>query len=100
MAFVQNFPFFSIILTIFSGPLSTMLSNKKAKIWNMILIGIVCALNIAVLAFVISTGESIDGLVHLVEKAGGIVYKKLFVLAEGDSKNRTDIEYLATIPLL
>jgi adenine phosphoribosyltransferase len=49
---------------------------------------------------VISTGESIDGLVHLVEKAGGIVYKKLFVLAEGDSKNRTDIEYLATIPLL
>ena len=49
---------------------------------------------------VISTGESIDGLVHLVEKAGGIVYKKLFVLAEGDSKNRTDIEYLATSPLL
>ncbi len=49
---------------------------------------------------VISTGESIDGLVHLVEKAGGIVHKKLFVLAEGDSKNRTDIEYLATIPLL
>ena len=49
---------------------------------------------------VISTGESIDGLVHLVEKAGGIVHKKLFVLAEGDSKNRADIEYLATIPLL
>ena len=43
------------------------------------------------LFIILSTGESIDGLVHLVEKAGGIVYKKLFVLAEGDSKNRTDI---------
>ena len=29
-----------------------------------------------------------------------IVYKKLFVLAEGDAKNRTDVSYLATIPLL
>ena len=58
MAFVQNFPFFSIILTIFSGPLSTILDNKKVKIWNMLLIGIVCALNLAVLGYVISTGES------------------------------------------
>ena len=49
---------------------------------------------------VISTGESLKGLEDLVEKAGGIVYKKLFVLAEGDSKNRPDVTYLATIPLL
>lgn len=49
---------------------------------------------------VISTGESVKGLEMLVEKAGGIVYKKLFVLAEGDSKNRADVNYLATIPLL
>ncbi|MBE5733643.1 MAG: adenine phosphoribosyltransferase [Clostridiales bacterium] len=49
---------------------------------------------------VISTGESEKGLEMLVEKAGGIVYKKLFVLAEGDSKNRADVDYLATIPLL
>ena len=34
------------------------------------------------------------------EKAGGIVYKKLFVLAEGASKDRPDVNYLATIPLL
>lgn len=49
---------------------------------------------------VISTGESVKGLEALVEKAGGIVYKKLFVLAEGDAKDRADISYLATIPLL
>ena len=49
---------------------------------------------------VVSTGESEKGLETLVEKAGGIVYKKMFVLAEGDSKNRSDILYLAHIPLL
>ena len=49
---------------------------------------------------VISTGESLLGLEDLVKKAGGIIHKKLFVLAEGDSKNRSDVNYLATIPIL
>ena len=49
---------------------------------------------------VISTGESLAGLEELVNKAGGIIYKKLFVLAEGAAKDRKDVEYLATIPLL
>ena len=48
---------------------------------------------------VLSTGTSLSGLEKLIEKAGGIVYKKLFVLAEGDAQNRPDVEYLATIPL-
>ncbi len=49
---------------------------------------------------VISTGESLKGLEALVEKAGGMVYKKLFVLAEGDAKDRSDVQFLAHIPLL
>ena len=49
---------------------------------------------------VVSTGESLKGLIALVEKAGGTVYKKLFVLAESDAKDMPDINYLATIPLL
>ena len=55
---------------------------------------------VAIVDDVISTGESLKGLEALVEKAGGIVYKKLFVLAEGPAKDRPDINYLATIPLL
>ncbi|MBO4251724.1 MAG: adenine phosphoribosyltransferase [Clostridia bacterium] len=55
---------------------------------------------VAIVDDVVSTGESLKGLEELVSKAGGIIYKKLFVLAEGDAKDRKDIEYLATIPLL
>ena len=49
---------------------------------------------------VISTGASLLGLEALVEKAGGTVYKKIFVLAEGDAAKREDVSYLASIPLL
>lgn len=55
---------------------------------------------VAIVDDVVSTGESLKGLEDLVLKAGGIIYKKLFVLAEGKAKDRPDIAYLATIPLL
>ncbi|MBE7087687.1 MAG: adenine phosphoribosyltransferase [Clostridiales bacterium] len=49
---------------------------------------------------VVSTGESLAGLVKVVEEAGGIPYKNAFVLAEGDAKDRNDVIYLQSIPLL
>lgn len=49
---------------------------------------------------VVSTGASLEGLEEIVQKAGGTVYKKAFVLAEGDAAYRKDVIYLATIPLL
>ncbi|MBQ9485250.1 MAG: adenine phosphoribosyltransferase [Clostridia bacterium] len=55
---------------------------------------------VAIVDDVVSTGESLKGLEALVKKAGGIVSQKLFVLAEGDAKDRPDVQYLATIPLL
>ncbi len=49
---------------------------------------------------VVSTGASLKGLEDIVKKAGGIIHKKAFVLAEGDAKNRPDVIYLQSIPLL
>ena len=49
---------------------------------------------------VVSTGASLKGLEAIVEKAGGIICKKAFVLAEGDAADRNDIVYLEKIPLL
>ena len=48
---------------------------------------------------VISTGASLIGLEKLIEKAGGIVHKKAFVLAEADAADRKDVIYLASIPI-
>lgn len=48
---------------------------------------------------VISTGESLRAVEELVEKAGGTVAGKMFVLAEGDAAKRDDVIYLARLPL-
>ena len=48
---------------------------------------------------VISTGESLAALEHLVNSAGGEIVGKMTVLAEGEARDRTDITYLAYLPL-
>ncbi len=48
---------------------------------------------------VVSTGASLSGLEKLVTKAGGVIYKKAFVLAEADAADRKDVLYLASIPI-
>ena len=48
---------------------------------------------------VISTGESLHALETLVTEAGGIVSGRMAPLAEGDAAERSDIIYLAKLPL-
>lgn len=48
---------------------------------------------------VISTGESLRAMEELVRQAGGIIAGRMAVLAEGKAKDRTDIQYLAPLPL-
>lgn len=57
MAFVQNFPFMSIILSLFSGPLSSILDGKKAKWVNTAVITIIGCMSAAVLWYVLGTGQ-------------------------------------------
>lgn len=55
---------------------------------------------VAIVDDVVSTGGSLRGLEKIVNLAGGEIYKKAFVLAEGDAANRDDIVYLAKIPII
>ena len=48
---------------------------------------------------VISTGDSLRAIEELVTRAGGTVVGKMAVLAEGDAKDRDDIQYLQVLPL-
>lgn len=58
MEFVQNLPFMSIILSLFTGPLSSILDGKWAKRLNLFVISLLTFMQAAVLAFTISTGSS------------------------------------------
>ena len=48
---------------------------------------------------VISTGESLRAIEHLVEQAGGEICGRMAILAEGDAINRPDLIYLEELPL-
>ena len=50
--------------------------------------------NVCVIDDVVSTGDSLLALEHLVKKAGANVVKKACILAEGDASKREDIIYL------
>lgn len=54
---------------------------------------------VALVDDVISTGESLNAIERLVEKAGGIITAKAAILAEGDAANRDDIIFLEELPL-
>ncbi|MDO4976585.1 MAG: proton-conducting transporter membrane subunit [Eubacteriales bacterium] len=58
MAFVQNFPFMCIILSLFSGPLSMVLDGKNAKKVNLFVLSIIGVMSATVLTFVCKTGQS------------------------------------------
>lgn len=58
MSFVQNFPFFSIILAMFSGIVSSVLSGKKARNLSLAMIVVTTALSAGTLAFCLKTGQS------------------------------------------
>lgn len=58
MSFVQNFPFFSILISLFAGPLSSMLNGKWAKRVNLLVVTIIGIMSACVFAFVTKTGES------------------------------------------
>ena len=48
---------------------------------------------------VISTGGSLAAVENLVRQAGGLIAGKMAILAEGDSKDRSDILFLEPLPL-
>ena len=58
LAFVHNFPLFCIILTLFSGPCSMILSAKKARILNLCVITAVGIMSLLVLVEVCMSGGS------------------------------------------
>ncbi len=58
MAFVQNFPSFSIILPMFTGVLCAVLKPKAARNLCMGTIALVGAMSVALLCYVLQTGEA------------------------------------------
>lgn len=58
MELVQNFPFLSIIIALFSGPLCSILGSRWARRVNTAVIALIGIMSAAVLAYTLRMGES------------------------------------------
>ena len=58
MAFVQNFPFFCILLTLITAVITSVIGRRKAIWVTTFLITAVTAMTVCVLAYTLSTGDS------------------------------------------
>ena len=58
MDFVCNFPFFSILLSLFSGTICSILPGRAAKVVNRIVIAAVGVMSGILLVYLLGTGES------------------------------------------
>lgn len=56
MAFVQNVPFFSIMISMFAGILSSILSPKMARRLNLAAITVIGAMSMWLLVFILQSG--------------------------------------------
>ena len=57
MALIQNVPLVSILLSLFAGPISSVLDGKWAKRLNLFVITFIGILSTALLSFVIGTNQ-------------------------------------------
>ncbi len=58
MDFIQNFPFFCIIISMFSAIISFILPGKAAKYLHVIMVSAVLVMSLCILGYVCQTGES------------------------------------------
>lgn len=85
---------------VFEAELRSITTAKDQKLYlDMADAELMKGKKILIVDDVISTGESLRAIEHLVEKAGGIICGKMTILAEGDAQEREDLVYLEKLPL-
>lgn len=90
--YMQDYCLESHVDSITTGEQSLYLSKHDADLLK--------GKRVAIVDDVVSTGSSLKGIEKIVELAGGTIVSKAFVLAEGDASKRTDVVFLASIPIL
>ena len=85
---------------VFEAELRSITTNKDQRLYlDVADAEMMKGKKILIVDDVISTGESLSAIEHLVKLAGGIVCGKMTILAEGDAQQREDLIYLEKLPL-
>lgn len=58
MEFIRNFPFFSILLSLGSGVLTSIMNRKVARLWNTFVLLVVTVMSAVLFVYMLGVGES------------------------------------------
>lgn len=85
---------------VFEAELHSITTDKDQKLYLDIADAeLMKGKKILIIDDVISTGESLAAIEHLVKMAGGNICGRMTILAEGDAQDREDLIYLEKLPL-
>ena len=85
---------------VFEAELHSITTDKDQKLYLDIADAeLMKGKKILIIDDVISTGESLAAIEHLVKMAGGNICGRMTILAEGDAQGREDLIYLEKLPL-
>lgn len=57
MDFIRNFPFFSILLSLGSGVLTSIMNRKVARLWNTFILLVITAMSAVLFVYMLGMGE-------------------------------------------
>lgn len=57
MDFVQNFPFFSILLSLGSGVLTSIMNKQVARLWNAFILVVITVMSAVLFIYILGVGE-------------------------------------------
>lgn len=57
MDFVQNFPFFSILLSLGSGVLTSIMNKRVARLWNAFILVVITVMSAVLFIYMLGVGE-------------------------------------------
>ena len=85
---------------VFEASLRSITTEKEQKLYlDVADAKLMEGKRVLIIDDVISTGESLLAIEHLVKLAGGNIVGRMAILAEGDAQNRDDLIYLEKLPL-
>ena len=66
MEFIRNFPFFSILLSLGSGVLTSIMNRKVARFWNTFVLLAVTVMSAVLFVYMLGVGEPYTlSLIHI-----------------------------------
>lgn len=59
MDFVQNFPFFSILLSLGSGVLTSIMNKRVGRLWNAFILVVITVMSAVLFIYMLGVGNPI-----------------------------------------